>query len=207
MIPTFTFVMNFPIPVISKSAIKFSNKNYNSFRSFEKISPWYPVCVCVCVKSRKNDQIDSYKKSWKISILGIGKQSKIHLASASFVLILVIYFCVTTHLELRYLEKNNYSLSFKFAGPTEEGSCVCSSKCQLGWLDRELEDHFQDDSLTWLWLKLAGAQLGLKSRHLGSFPCGPLCRVLELPYRMVAEFQDRMSQESGSGSCQFFLKP
>lgn len=45
--------------------------------------------------------------------------------------------------------------------------------------------------------------LGPKARHLNSFPCGPLCRVLELPHKMVAEFQERMSQESGSGSCQF----
>lgn len=49
-----------------------------------------------------------------------------------------------------------------------------------------------------------GAQLGPKARHLGSFPRGPLCRILELPHRMVAEFQERVPQESGSRSCQCF---
>lgn len=37
MIPIFTFVIDFPISIIIlKSALKFSNKNYNSFRSFGK---------------------------------------------------------------------------------------------------------------------------------------------------------------------------
>ena len=45
---------------------------------------------------------------------------------------------------------------------------------------------------------LWGASQELRDRDLSSFPYDPLCRLLELSYRMMAEFHEQVFQETGS---------
>lgn len=112
------------------------------------------------------------------------------------------YCCITAH-PPQVLKEQHIYLDFKFAGVSGR-SHVFSTKYQLRWPDGDAEGLFPR-WLTFMALTpLAGSSVGAEGQALGSFPCGPLCWVLELPHRMVAVFQERVSQESGSGSCQFF---
>lgn len=129
-----------------------------------------------------------------------------HEAIASLVLILVIYCCITTHPKLRSLGEKSYYLFSLQICRGRWGKLMFSLRSvswgglMWGWRITSNMTHLHGFDSSW-----RGAQLGPKARHLGSFPCGPLCRVLELPHRMVADFQERVSQESGSRSCQFFF--